>query len=470
MTNQINQSFQRNTLSPNPTVAELQKIEADYEAIILSNLQLVVNRYGLKPDYPWIDTKFSSITGEDFPENDYLRGPNTIYGWIQGRALESLSIHADWLRNYDTAGNFRHLLKRIDKILLELLQQIRKARKKNNGHLSFFLTPAGNTFTLDSENKRKEINLTSSSPFNFTDIFVAKGMYATANHLQDHEIRNEALQYCLDIFNAVFNNDFISDQSQLDHKNNVQHLHSRISHGQFMLQIGTAALLAKNEKNIESVDFGMDLIRHVLLNHINLDSRWSQLKEFDFVEFIDKNNNPYAENNKIVSDPGHSLEFVGLTLEFTKNIKQLTIISEKQRKEIDEIESLMPSILVHNFSNGFCENSGGICKTFDLISRKSINSDMPWWSLPETIRAALRCLDIAQTPTVKQQCLAILSKCHNSFVLYYVQPERHLLVVQTRNKHGESVDVIPATPDYDPGYHTGICLIKSLEILKTLHN
>ena len=466
MIDQINPDFQQSILPQDLNVSQLREIIGDYEAIILSNLNILVDRYNRDPDYRWVDTKFSSITGEDFPEDDFLRGPNTVYGWIQGRALEALSVHANWLRNHDITGNFKELLKEVERILSELLQQICEVRQKNNGHLYFFLTPEGKPFILNSENKRNSIDLTSASPFNYTDIFVAKGMYAAAIYLQNHEILEEAKQYCLKVYNAILNNDFISDQPQFDSRNDVKHMDDRISHGPFMLQISTASLLAGKEKNVASIELGLDLLRHISHRHVNLNERWPQLEEFDFVEFIDKNNVPYSENNIILSDPGHSLEFVGLALEFVRILKNLNIFDEEQKMEIAELKKLMPSLLVHNFSNGFCERSGGICKTFDLISRKPANSDMPWWSLPETISASLECWNIAASNTVKRQCLDILRKCHNSFVLYYVQPERHLLSVQTRDQDGEYVDVIPATPDYDPGYHTGICLIKSIEILK----
>ena len=126
----------------------------------------------------------------------------------------------------------------------------------------------------------------------------------------------------------------------------------------------------------------------------------------------------------------------------------------------------MPMILKQNFSNGFQHPPGGICKTFDLIRRKPLNSDMPWWSLPETIRAAIECQTVVSDDKLKNYCLGVLSKCHNSFVTNYIRPEFNLMTVQTLSKDGRIVDVIPAVPDADPGYHTGLCLIDFLEILQ----
>ena len=36
------------------------------------------------------------------------------------------------------------------------------------------------------------------------------------------------------------------------------------------------------------------------------------------------------------------------------------------------------------------------------------------------------------------------------------------MAYQTRNASGEPTDVIPATPDADPGYHTGLAIIDFL--------
>ena len=123
----------------------------------------------------------------------------------------------------------------------------------------------------------------------------------------------------------------------------------------------------------------------------------------------------------------------------------------------------MPRILAHNFKNGFQPGPGGICKAFDLRSRKPLNTDMPWWSLPETMRAAAFCWNIAQTEEDRADSLSILRDCHNAFTQHFVRPDLHLMAYQTRNEKGEVIPVIPATADADPGYHTGLSIIDMLE-------
>ena len=72
---------------------DLRAAAADYEAVVLENAAEIVRRYHCTPNYPFIDTKLNLITGEDFATDDPIRGHRAIYGWIQGRGLESLAGH-----------------------------------------------------------------------------------------------------------------------------------------------------------------------------------------------------------------------------------------------------------------------------------------------------------------------------------------------------------------------------------------
>ena len=89
---------------------------------------------------------------------------------------------------------------------------------------------------------------------------------------------------------------------------------------------------------------------------------------------------------------------------------------------------------------------------------------MPWWSLPETIRAAAFCYKF----TADDRCVDMMKKCLDAFFGKYVRYDIHQMAVQTRNSKGEAVSVIPATPDADPGYHTNMSLIDALKIVKEL--
>jgi hypothetical protein len=95
-----------------------------------------------------------------------------------------------------------------------------------------------------------------------------------------------------------------------------------------------------------------------------------------------------------------------------------------------------------------------------------VDDTMPWWSLPETIRAALAAWRVAESDESRQTCMEILARSHNAFVIYYVRPQTHLMAVKVRNARGEVVDVVPAYPDADPGYHTALSLIDALDLIQ----
>jgi mannose/cellobiose epimerase-like protein (N-acyl-D-glucosamine 2-epimerase family) len=457
--------FQRKLLPSYPNAEQIKTIVPDCQAIVLSNLQLIVDRSSNISDYRWVDTKLSLITGQDFVGHDVLHSRDTVYGWIQGRAVEALAEHARWIDECDIKKPA--LKNSIVNILIKLLCGIRNATQNNGGHLFFFMTRQGQPFLFDGGNNIKLLKLTDQSPYNFSDLFAAKGLYVAGQYLQDKIVIAEAKRYCLDLIDAVFTDNFASDQQQLDPLNPCTHQAGRHSQGPYMLMIGIACQLVKYEKDRASVEVGLRLIRHIIGKHININSRWSELGECDFVEYIDNSGKPYQDQGLVISDPGHALEFVGLTLKFVSLVKKLGLIDRENEAEIHEIEALMPVILKLNFSNGFRNPPGGICKSFDLITRKAVNKNMPWWNLPETIRASIETWAVVGDERTKEYCLDVLSKCYNAFIKNYVKPELALMQIQTLCENGQAADVIPAVPDADPCYHTGLCLIDFLRIIES---
>lgn len=81
---------------------------------------------------------------------------------------------------------------------------------------------------------------------------------------------------------------------------------------------------------------------------------------------------------------------------------------------------------------------------------------------PETIRAAAEVYEF----TGDEEALDILQNCADAFLNNYINPDVHHMAYQTRNANGEVVKVIPATPDADPGYHTGLSLIDAIKIMR----
>jgi len=409
--------------------------------IIYSNVSSVVERCDKHEDYIWIDTKYNVIDGLEYQIDDKIHGQNTIYAWIQGRGIEALAGHISYLKKYH-GNESTALVGQIRNILKLILFQLSKIRAQCGGHVYFFMDQSGTPFTFDESGNRKPTVLTTQSPYNFSDLFCAKGMYAAAKTTENHDLASEARKYCLDVTKAIQTYTIVSDQYQFDKNNPVGQVTGRKSHASFMIQIGAMALMVSHEKDNSFVETGLKLIEYVLDNYVNTKNKFSKLEEFDFVEFLDSENQPWSQDGKIISDPGHALEFVGLAFKFTDTVKRLRITDCDQKNRLCRIESVLPKIFKQNFRNGFQPQLGGICKLFDLITRNPINSDMPWWSLPETIRAALYCWQNEPSVSAKQNYLEIANECSRCFKLNYIVSERDMMPIQNRCGDGKIAHTI----------------------------
>jgi hypothetical protein len=141
--------------------------------------------------------------------------------------------------------------------------------------------------------------------------------------------------------------------------------------------------------------------------------------------------------------------------------------SSNQRALLQHCADVLPKVFGRNFENGFACKVGGIIKAFDLVGRTPINSDMPWWSLPETMRAGAELLLMSDGES-RQRLLQAIADCSNAFVRNFVNRKVHLMAYQTVSAEGKPVDVIPATPDADPGYHTGLSIIDFIRCIRAV--
>jgi hypothetical protein len=452
-------------LPSSPDWDDLRDLVAPYQAMIVTQLRAILDRTERSEHYPWIDTKINLATGQELPADDPLLGRDLVSGWVQGRGLETMAKFAAWLAPFAGDAEVDHLITRARRLCGDLLARLWQARAANNGHLHFFMSPAGEAFVLDAEGRRTPLALDAHSPHGYSDLFCAKGSYAAACLLGDDPAIAEARAFCTAVYRDVLARTFRSDQPQPGFGARAW-IGDAFSHGPAMISLGMAALFAQFEAGPEATDMGLALARYVIENHLNVHGRWPVLREYDLVEFVDETGRPWAdEAGRIVSDPGHSLEFVGLFLKFSRAVRRHGGATASQLDALDAMDALMPGVLDRAFENGYRGPVGGVCKTVDLLSRKPIDDTMPWWSLPETIRAALAAWQGAEDEDSRTRCLEILSRSHNAFVTHYVRPQVHLMAVKLRGAHGDPLDLIPAYPDVDPGYHTCLSLIDAIELI-----
>ena len=420
-----------------------------YEKIIVENLRFMLDRYDF--DYGFIDTKFKIFYGKDFCQissgND-IYSQNVIYSYVQGRALESLAEHCYW---FERCHNLA-LCDKIKEIIPQVINKMESARCVNNGRVYFMMSPEGTPLKM-TDNGEVVPQKAASSQVNFSDIFYAKGLYAAAKLLKNQILMLEAENYCKEVAEAIFSGNSISGSQSFDIKNLQSAESIRISHGPFMLLIGMTSLFKDNDASGYWTNVAEQAIKHIIEHHINIDSA-------EYCEFVTSDGVPLQENGVMICDPGHAMEFIGLSckvLDLFPGLRQLR----------NDCQELFPRVFRKTFDIGFNHKSGGFYKTVDLRSRKSVNSEMPWWSIPETIRAATLLSRI--NPETLESSTQIIKQCDKAF-RYYIRPEFYLLPYQTRNALGKPIDTIPAVPDADPCYHTGLSLIDALTLLaKTLN-
>lgn len=462
------QSVWNPVLITEPTDDAIRRIHVSHETMLVSVLDAILERYERDPGYPFIDTKLNLITGEDFaPEADPARdfkSKRVVYGWIQGRGLEALAGHAEWLPACSILAETekRDRGERLRRMISDVLETMEALRGRNYGRVTFMMTPEGQPLGLSDDGTLKPFELDPTVRA-FGDLFYAKGLYAAAHALGLEAKKTEAEAYFRDVATRIETGGFVTDQQPFDPKNKVRPGPGRSRQGPHMIGLFGISLVAGATGSAEWLDRGCRFIRHVLDHHVIHDQH-SGLEPFDFVEAVDKAGRPWVDNDVILCDPGHALECVGAIARFLNVARALGAV-EVLDSLLDECRRVLPGVLVHVFRLAWNPTAGGICKTYDLVGRRPHNDDMPWWILPETIRSAalLLCLfpDMANAVDVRQ----VLADCSNAFLSRYVNPAVYLMAYQTRNAQGEPIDVIPATPDADPGYHTGLAIIDFLRCL-----
>eukprot|EP00912_Choanoflagellata_sp_UC4_P000051 UC4_evm3s34 len=289
------------------TDTEFRQCAASYRRIVVEVITCIAERFKNNgKDYPFIDTKLDLLTGSEFPKNDVIYGRDAIYGWIQGRGLESLVEHAIFLSSEPRNDK---LIVTLNDMVKTLVTQINIMRSRNNGHLYFLMDTSGRPYKLSNDKTRQYFVMEKGHPYGYSDLFASKGLFAAAIHTNNKILLTDALDYINNIENAILKGTFKSDQISLNPGNYPEVTNVDV-HGPFMIHIGTLTMMVKANIN-GATDRGIQLIEKVINAHTNMEEKQANLKKGDMWEYIDSEGSPNQEQNGIlISDPGHALEFV----------------------------------------------------------------------------------------------------------------------------------------------------------------
>ena len=351
---------------------------------------------------------------------------------------------------------------RIKSMMAKVLTANEEIRAANHGRMFFCTNSDGIRLEIDKTGVFKPV-LQMPGQSNVSDLFYSKGLFKAAWILGQKELFAEGVSYFRNVLEDIINNDSYSDQQPFDPKNKVGHIPGKISQGPFMICLSGLAEIGRIAPYEPWFDYAQNIIRRIIKFHIN-HGQHKDLELFDFIEAVDADGNPWLDADGILCDPGHALEFIGLA---TKCLLLMRKYS-KYRALTMECQALFPNVLSHIFALGFNEETGGICKAYDLKKRKVLNSDMPWWSLPETMRATVELSEFIPKDSDTDKPIIIAAKCSNVFVTNYINYDVHMMAYQTRDAVGQVIETIPAIPDADPGYHTGLSIIDCITILRKI--
>ena len=388
---------------------------ARYLASNAATLNWMLGREALHGAY--LNTKMNPLTLVDYGPETGWRGTDYIYGWIQGRGLESTVVHSEAFRHID-AG----LSERLDAaggVLAAALDDLRAG----DGHAYFAYGPDMAPVRFDETGQPVPQN-PAGHIYSYADTFVAKGLIAFA---AKHD--RTALPRHLDALGTVIS--AIEDRRfQLDEKIALseQNLAAQMDDfGPWMIMLGAAGMLNRAGCAAFADAYAGRFISHVIDNHY--DPTTGLLR-----------NAPGQD----IANVGHAIEFVGFALDYLP-------------ADVDpDLLSVLERILVSSFDIGFHEPAVRLAVSVE--TGRALSPFCPWWTLPETIRSAA----LLWERTGSQDAMRIWRKADDVFFDRYWRPQASI-AFQCLTEDGP-IDYVPATPDLDPGYHTGLSLLAAVDM------
>lgn len=395
----------------------LAAARARYVAANAETLEWMLDRPALHGAF--LNTKVNPLDGRDYGDADGWRGPRYLYGWIQGRGLEALVTHAAFFERENPA-----LAARLDAAGKKLFEALAALHDRHGG--AFFIYDEELNPIYRGAGGERLPQHTGTDFFTYSDSFVLKGLVAAASRYAP-ERRGPWLERMGKLVSAIEGGRFIMDEQQALTAEAASRQHAEF--GPRMIFMGGASLLRRLGLESEA-HFGDRFIAHVFARH------WDGTGADPSFLIRD------AEGGD-VCNVGHAIEFAGFALEY--------LPADADPALLDKIEKT----LIASFDRAFAPP--GLRLLVSAASRRPISPNSPWWSLPETTRAA----GLLHARTGSPEALRIWKTADEAFFAHYWRPGTGY-AYQTRTEAGP-IDYVPATPDLDPGYHTGLSFLGAIE-------
>ncbi len=420
-------------------------------------MKTVIDRMSL--DYTpdgWIDMKIDPENGADRYHLNHWYNKRNIYSWIQGRGLETIAGYIEWingLKGYNLldVNTLHETGDRLYRKLLPLLPDFSKGGDNVSSIPFVFIDETGFPPLLDQENR-------ADSP-GISDLFVARGIVAYGNRrgfTGDLKRSMKSLRYIVDTANS---GNLINDQITYEPENRGKGSSNKIGLEGPMLSIGAAFNLYQASRKKDDLLRGFAAIERILTIHtINIEPYGKMI-----LDYVEEDGSPHLENGILQNNPGHALEIVGLALEFLRKLPR-ELCTEEELSLCSSWKRTLKELGFVHLRLGRSE-TGTIILKVQSRDGKPVKAVAPWWSSFEAVRTASEMLAAAESIEENELLRIYIVEFMNSIDKIYIKPSRSGIPVQNVDLAGNIVSLIPATPDIDPGYHTGIPLFDAYEIL-----
>jgi len=366
----------------------------------------------------FLNTKMNPLSLQDYSGDDGWRGPDHVYGWIQGRGLESVATHAR-----ACAGDDQQLAHDLDRAGRQLYGAL-DALRARDGHVSFCYEKAMQPIRfLDTTHYVPQAQ--APEIYTFSDSFAAKGLVAGAARYFPDDLPRQ-LEALAIVIAAIEDGRF-----QIDEKrplNQTSLAQQGDDFGPRMIMLSAGGLLNRIGRP-DLTGFADRFIAHVIDNHF--DPKSGLLR-----------NVPGQDACNV----GHGIEFVGFALDYLPT-------------DLDpELMRVLETILVSSFDKGF--EGPGVRLVVSAATGLPTSPYCPWWTLPETIRSAALCFERNRSDAA----MRVWKTADAAFFDRYWRADAGI-AYQCLTEDGP-IDYVPATPDLDPGYHTGLSLLAAIEMVE----
>lgn len=453
-------------------------------------IRTVVRRLLAQRDrFVWLDMKIDPVTGRRRkPPPEYYRR-DRVYGWIQGRGLESMAAHL----KYAKAMNGYWLVD---------VDRLREAGDSLYATVKNHLAPekrvrAAFVMNTDGRPLVTETEMPSGKWTTLTQLFVLRGLYAWAQSQcldADLEWITPQLEQAVDAILAGWslNDQILLNQADSNTAGSAAIRASRKGYECFMIALG-ACILKEDWKRANTC------IDAVLSSYYYRSPSQGPLL---LDEPLKGANTESAGAPLRTSNPGHTIEFAGLALQCLRlSAPTSDSMLKSQACNPDSRIAILRSLALNAFER-YRAPHGGIVRQICADTGTILDAHCPWWSMFEAVRTlselfvlprAMAGDPMALVPETEAHAaplvagapaeeglesvfparqgpdiLSDIASCLDSIEGAYLAPSKTGIPVQTLSFEGKVVPFIPATPDIDPGYHTGIPLIQAYELLASM--